>query len=87
MAASRSARTRGRGLVIHQGEVQWVELPSPTGSGPGFLRPAVMIQSDSFNESAIATTVVAIITASHAGRGIWEMSCLTPHAWALTSSA
>jgi len=37
-------------------------LPPPTGSGPGFRRPVLVIQSNAFNESRIASVIVAIIT-------------------------
>lgn len=44
-------------MVVSQGEVWWADLPEPTGSGPGFRRPVVVIQSDAFNRSRIATVV------------------------------
>ena len=37
-------------------------LPDPHGSSPGFRRPVVIIQNDSFNESRINTVVVAVVT-------------------------
>ena len=37
-------------------------LPAPQGSGPGYRRPIVVIQSDQFNESRISTVVIAVIT-------------------------
>ena len=39
-------------------------MPPPTGSGPGFRRPVLVIQSNSFNDSRIASVIVAIITAN-----------------------
>ena len=39
-------------------------MPVPQGSGPGYRRPAVIVSDDGFNESRIATVIVAIITAS-----------------------
>lgn len=47
-------------MVISQGEVWWAELPPPTGSGPGFRRPVVVVQGDALNRSRIAT--VACVT-------------------------
>ena len=44
-------------MVIAQGDVCWAELPVPTGSGPGFRRPVIVIQGDSLNQSRIATVV------------------------------
>ena len=49
-------------MVISQGEVWWVDLPAPIGSGPGFRRPVVVIQSDAFNRSRIATVVCVPLT-------------------------
>lgn len=37
---------------------------APTGSGPGFRRPVLVIQSDPFNQSRIATIVAAVITSN-----------------------
>jgi mRNA interferase MazF len=48
--------------VISQGEVWWADLPDPTGSGPGFRRPVVVIQGDSFNRSRIATVLCVPLT-------------------------
>lgn len=45
-----------------RGEVWWASLPDPVGSGPGYRRPVLVIQSKPFNESSIATVVVAVIT-------------------------
>jgi mRNA interferase MazF len=49
---------------MKRGEVWWASLPAPTGSGPGFRRPVVVIQSNPFNQSRIATVVVAIVTSN-----------------------
>jgi len=49
---------------MKRGEVWWASLPEPTGSGPGFRRPVLVIQSNPFNESRIATVVVAAITSN-----------------------
>ncbi|MEX0784620.1 MAG: type II toxin-antitoxin system PemK/MazF family toxin [Dehalococcoidia bacterium] len=48
--------------MIRQGDLYWVDLPAPSGSGPGFRRPGVVIQGDAFNSSTISTTVLALIT-------------------------
>lgn len=47
---------------MKRGEIWWASLPSPVGSGPGFKRPVLVIQANSFNNSKIATVVVAVIT-------------------------
>jgi len=48
--------------VIERGEIWWASLPDTVGSGPGFRRPALVIQSDPFNQSRIQTVIVAAIT-------------------------
>lgn len=42
----------------------WASLPAPTGSGPGFRRPVLVVQSNSFNQSRISTVVVAVVTSN-----------------------
>jgi len=49
---------------MKRGELWWASLPDPVGSGPGFRRPVVVVQSNSFNESRIATVVVAVVTSN-----------------------
>jgi mRNA interferase MazF len=49
---------------MKRGEVWWASLPSPTGSGPGFRRPVVVVQSNPFNQSRIATVIVAVVTSN-----------------------
>lgn len=49
-------------MVISQGDVWWADLPEPTGSGPGFRRPVVVIQCDAFNRSRIGTVVCVPLT-------------------------
>ncbi len=44
-------------MVVAQGEVWWADLPPPVGSGPGFRRPVIVVQSDAFNRSRLATVV------------------------------
>jgi mRNA interferase MazF len=51
-------------VVISQGEIYWVDFGKPKGSTPGFRRPCLVVQNDSFNRSAISTTVVAALTSS-----------------------
>ena len=47
-----------------QGEVWWADLPEPTGSGPGFRRPVVVVQGDALNASRIATVVCVPLTSN-----------------------
>jgi mRNA interferase MazF len=51
-------------VVISQGDICWASLADPTGSGPGFRRPVVIIQGDAFNASRLATTVVVPLTSN-----------------------
>ena len=49
---------------MKRGEVWWASLPASTGSGPGFGRPVVVVQSNPFNQSRIATVIVAVVTSN-----------------------
>jgi mRNA interferase MazF len=49
---------------MKRGEVWWADLADPVGSGPGYRRPVLVIQSKPFNESRIATVIVAVITSN-----------------------
>jgi mRNA interferase MazF len=49
-------------MVIERGEIWWASLPEPDGSGSGGRRPVLVVQADAFNRSAIATTIIAILT-------------------------
>jgi len=51
-------------VVVSQGDVFWASLPDPTGSGPGFRRPVVVVQGDAFNASRLATVVVVPLTSN-----------------------
>ena len=51
-------------MVISKGEVWWAELPAPTGSGPGFRRPVVVVQGDALNRSRISTVVCVPLTSN-----------------------
>lgn len=50
--------------MIRRGEVWWANLAAPAGSGPGFRRPVLVVQSDAFNRSRIGTVMVAAITSN-----------------------
>lgn len=51
-------------MVIRQGEIYWLQFGAPNGSAPAGRRPALVVQHDRFNRSAIATTVVVAITSN-----------------------
>lgn len=50
--------------MVIRGQLWWAELPKPTGSEPGFTRPVLIIQAESFNRSRLATVVVMAITSN-----------------------
>lgn len=50
--------------MIRQGEVYWLRFGAPEGSEPAGRRPALIIQHDRFNRSAISTVVVAAVTSN-----------------------
>jgi len=49
---------------VRRGEIWWGSLPEPTGSGPGFRRPLLIVSANSFNDSRINTVVAAVITSN-----------------------
>ena len=49
---------------MKRGEIWWASLPPATGSGPGYRRPVMVVQANSFNDSNISTVVVAVITSN-----------------------
>jgi mRNA interferase MazF len=51
-------------MVISQGDVCWADLREPAGSEPGYHRPVVVIQSNAFNRSRIATVVCIPLTSN-----------------------
>lgn len=51
-------------MVIERGEVWWAELDEPHGSEPGFRRPVVIVQADTFNRSRLQTVLGVILTSN-----------------------
>jgi mRNA interferase MazF len=51
-------------VTIAQGDVWWADLAEPSGSGPGFRRPVVVVQGDALNRSRIATVVCVPLTSN-----------------------
>jgi mRNA interferase MazF len=45
-----------------RGDIWWIDLGIPFGSEPGFRRPVIIIQDDSFNDSNINTIIVIPLT-------------------------
>ncbi len=49
---------------MRRGEIWWAALGSPAGSRPGYRRPVLILQTNTFNESRLRTVVVAAITSN-----------------------
>jgi mRNA interferase MazF len=49
---------------IRQDQIYWLDFGPATGSGPADRHPCVVVQNDVFNRSAIATTLVCLITSN-----------------------
>src|SRR3970040_350947 len=49
---------------MRRGEIWWASLPEPSGSGPGYRRPYLIVSANAFNESRISTVVAAVITSN-----------------------
>lgn len=45
-----------------RGEIWWADLGVPFGSEPGFRRPVLVVQADSFNRSRIGTILCVPFT-------------------------
>ena len=50
--------------AIQRGEIWWADLPEPRRSEPGYRRPVLVVQADSFNLSRIQTAIVAAISSN-----------------------
>jgi mRNA interferase MazF len=51
-------------MVVTQGHVYWANLSDPTGSGPGFRRPVLVVQGDALNRSRIRSVVCVPLTSN-----------------------
>ncbi len=51
-------------MVIQRGDIWWATLRSSRGSEPGYRRPAIVVQADSYNVSRIQTVLVVTITSN-----------------------
>jgi mRNA interferase MazF len=49
---------------MYRGEIWWANLPDPIGSEPGYRRPVLVVQDDTFTQSRISTVIVVIITSN-----------------------
>ncbi|MEJ7689139.1 MAG: type II toxin-antitoxin system PemK/MazF family toxin [Nocardioidaceae bacterium] len=50
--------------MIERGGIYWVDLGPVVGSRPAKRRPVLVIQSDSYNSSRLATVLAAVITSN-----------------------
>lgn len=50
--------------MIRRGEIWFAELREPIGSEPGYRRPVIILQSDEFNRSRIATVIAVAVTSN-----------------------
>lgn len=50
--------------MIERGSVHWVDLGEAVGSRPAKRRPVLVIQSDPYNRSRLATVLVAVLTSN-----------------------
>jgi mRNA interferase MazF len=51
-------------LNIRQGDLFWVGLGEPGGSGSGFRHPYVALQNNVFNTSRLNTVVLCVLTSN-----------------------
>lgn len=49
---------------MQRGDIWWAALPDASGASPAFRRPVLIIQSDAFTNSRIATVIVATLTSN-----------------------
>lgn len=49
---------------MQRGSIWWASLPDATGSMPGYRRPVLIVQSDSFNRSRINTVIAVVLTSN-----------------------
>jgi mRNA interferase MazF len=53
-------------VVISRTELYWADHGAPSGSRPAKRRPVLVIQSDPYNVSRLATVLAAVITSNTA---------------------
>jgi mRNA interferase MazF len=53
-------------VVISRAEIYWADLGAPSGSRPAKRRPVLVVQSDPYNASRLATVLAAVITSNTA---------------------
>ena len=51
-------------MVVERGTIWWADLAEPRGSEPGYRRPLLIVQADSFNRSRIQTVLAVVLTSN-----------------------
>ena len=51
-------------MVMERREVWWADLEEPRGSEPGFRRPVLVVQADSFNRSRLPTVLGVVLSSN-----------------------
>ncbi|GIH69838.1 type II toxin-antitoxin system PemK/MazF family toxin [Sphaerimonospora thailandensis] len=51
-------------MVTRRGDIHWADLGEATGSRPARRRPVLVVQSRPYNDSRLATVLVAVITSN-----------------------
>jgi mRNA interferase MazF len=49
---------------MERGEIWWADLGEPAGTEPGYRRPLLIVQTDAFNRSLLATTIAIVLTSN-----------------------
>lgn len=52
--------------MIGRGEIHWADLGAVGGSRPAKRRPVLVVQSDPYNHSRLATVMAAVVTSNTA---------------------
>ena len=50
-------------MELARGDIWWADLPEPVGSEPGYRRPVLIVQSDTFNRSRLHTFIAVVLIA------------------------
>ena len=63
---------------MKRGEIWWTNLGAPSGSEPGYRRPAVIVSANDFNKTPIKTLIVVFFTTNSVRAGNPGNLWLTP---------
>ncbi|OEV04844.1 mRNA interferase MazF2 [Streptomyces oceani] len=53
-------------MVMRRSDIYWADLGPASGSRPAKRRPVLVVQSDPYNDSRLATVLVAVLTSNTA---------------------